>query len=362
MILNSVYNLVIDSVEYYYSVVRHLPIVFKLLIVLLVVGIFSLFRKKFGRIIAKIVCAIIRKFRREENGEVLLKVEPPSRFLFLIIGLWVAINLIVIEGFWYDTLSHLVRTLVIFSCVWFLLQCAELVSEYLHEKLSNSDSKLSDMMTLMMKNGLKVLVLITGITIIIQEWGYNIGALLTGLGLGGLAFALAAKDTLANLIGSVMIMLDRPFSIGDWIAVANVEGTVEDIGFRSTRVRTFGQALVSIPNAYLTNQPIINWSKMGKRRVNFKLRIKIGISSEEIKSIIARIQNLLTDREGIHQDSITVAFDLLGEGGIELVINFYTETVDGTEYTKVKQEFNLELMDILREVQLETVSTVKTVI
>ena len=97
-----------------------------------------------------------------------------------------------------------------------------------------------------------------------QEWDYRIDGFIAGLGLGGLAFSLAAKDTLSNVFGGLVVILDKPFSIGDWIKTPSVEGTVEDISFRSTKVRTFAQALVTVPNATLANEPVTNWTRMGK--------------------------------------------------------------------------------------------------
>ncbi|MFP3359363.1 mechanosensitive ion channel family protein, partial [Planococcus sp. SIMBA_143] len=110
---------------------------------------------------------------------------------------------------------------------------------------------------------LRLIIVAIGISVIAQEFEYDINGFVAGLGIGGLAFALAAKDALANLFGGIIIITEKPFTIGDWIKTPSVEGTIEDISFRSTKVRTFAQALVTVPNATLSNEAITNWSKMG---------------------------------------------------------------------------------------------------
>ena len=99
----------------------------------------------------------------------------------------------------------------------------------------------------------------------LQEWGYNVSGFLASLGLVGMALALAAKDTAANLFGSLVIFIDKPFKVGEWIKTPDVEGIIETIGIRSTKIRTFAQAQVTVPNATLANSAILNWSRMGKK-------------------------------------------------------------------------------------------------
>ncbi|MFA1822484.1 mechanosensitive ion channel family protein [Virgibacillus oceani] len=125
----------------------------------------------------------------------------------------------------------------------------------------------------MFSRTLRIVIIAISFSIIAQEFGYDVNGFVAGLGIGGLAFALAAKDALANMFGGIIIITKKPFTIGDWVLTPSVEGTVEDISFRSTKVRTFAQALVTVPNATLSNEPITNWSKMGKRQITFNSRL-----------------------------------------------------------------------------------------
>ena len=192
-----------------------------------------------------------------------------------------------------------------------------------------------------------------GTITILSDWGYNIGALLTGLGLGGLAFALAAKDTLANLFGSIMIMIDRPFRMGDWILTPTVEGTVEDIGFRSTKIRTFAQALVSVPNSIVSNEPITNWTRMGKRRITFRLGVKYDTTPEQMRKLVKEIKEMLHLYDEIHPQTIYVYFENFGDSALEIFLYFFTKTTNWMKYLEIKEEVNLRIMKILDEVGVE---------
>ncbi|WP_233713612.1 mechanosensitive ion channel family protein [Lederbergia citri] len=199
-----------------------------------------------------------------------------------------------------------------------------------------------------MSKAIRVIIVAIAITVIAQEFHYDINGFVAGLGLGGLAFALAAKDALANLFGGIIIITEKPFTIGDWISTPSVEGTVEDINFRSTKVRTFTQALVTVPNATLADQPITNWSKMGKRQISFSLKLPLDTSKEKLERTIRRIEELLKAYPGIHPDTIHVTFDKYLVDGYEIFLYFFTKSTEWGEYLKVKEDVNYKILDILK--------------
>ena len=181
----------------------------------------------------------------------------------------------------------------------------------------------------------------------LQKFNYNVAGLVGGLGLGGLAFALAAKDALSNLFGGAVIITEKPFTIGDWILTPSVEGTVETITFRSTKIRTFAQALVTVPNAKLANESITNWSEMGKRRIVFDLSVTYETPKEKLESIIKKIDYMLKSHPEIHQDTIITKFDKYGVNGLDIYIYFFTKTTVWLDFLKIKEEINYKIMDIL---------------
>ena len=142
--------------------------------------------------------------------------------------------------------------------------------------------------------------------IVITTLGIKLDGLIAGLGLGGVILTLAAQDTAKNLFAGLTLFLDKPFVVGDWIQVDTFEGTVEDITFRTTRIRTFENSLVNIPNAIISNTSIINWSKMEKRRYKTNLCVEIDTSLEKLEKFKTRIEDMLQARDAIYDDSIVV--------------------------------------------------------
>ena len=186
-------------------------------------------------------------------------------------------------------------------------------------------------------------------SIIAQEWGYDVNGFVAGLGIGGLAFALAAQDSLSNFFGGIVIILDKPFSIGDWILTPNVEGTVEDINFRSTKVRTFAHALVTVPNATLAKNPITNWSKMGRRRITFNLGVTYTTPKEKLAKCVAGIETMLRTHEEIHPETIFVTFDSFNSSSLHIFIYCFTNTTAWGEFLKVKENVNFKILEILEQ-------------
>ncbi|WP_418790289.1 mechanosensitive ion channel family protein [Phosphitispora sp. TUW77] len=193
----------------------------------------------------------------------------------------------------------------------------------------------------------KVVIIALAMTIVVQEWDYDINSFIAGLGLGGLAFALAAKDTLSNIFGGIVIITDKPFSIGDWIHTPSVEGIVEDINFRSTKIRTFAQAQVTIPNATLANEPVTNWSRMGIRRITFKLGVAYSTPRAKLEICVQKIRSMLECHPEIYKDFILARFDSFNDSSLDIFLYFFTNTTDWAEYLKVKEDINFKIMEIL---------------
>ena len=144
--------------------------------------------------------------------------------------------------------------------------------------------------------------------IALQNLGYSVASLLAGIGNGAAELALAAKDTLANLFGSMVIFVDKPFAIGDWVKVGAIEGTVEEVSLRVTRVRTFERSLITIPNQDLTTKPIENFSRMEKRRVKFEISLTYDTPIEKLEAGIVRIRELIAAEDGLHDTPQYVFF------------------------------------------------------
>jgi MscS family membrane protein len=199
---------------------------------------------------------------------------------------------------------------------------------------------------------LGIVVIVIGGMVVVQEWDFDITGIVTGLGLGGLAFALAAKDTLSNIFGLLMIITDKPFKIGDWIKTPHVEGTVEDIGFRSVKVRTFAQALVSVPNSIIANNTITNWSRMGKRRIKFNAAFTYSSTKEQLDAFTQKAERYLRNHNDIDQGTIFVKFSGFNDSSLDVFFYFFTKTTNWGEFLTVQHEVKLEIAKIAEGLNL----------
>jgi len=197
---------------------------------------------------------------------------------------------------------------------------------------------------------LRVSVIITALLIILQTLGYSISGVLAFGGIGGMAVAFAAKDLLANFFGGMMVYLDKPFRIGDWVRSPDrsIEGTVEHIGWRLTCIRTFDQRPLYIPNAMFTTVVLENPSRMLNRRINEKIGIRYE-DWQKMPGIVAEVKQMLIDHEELETDSRTliVNFDSYGASHLEFFIYTFTKTTQWVRYHEIKQDVLMKIMAIV---------------
>lgn len=173
----------------------------------------------------------------------------------------------------------------------------------------------------------------------------NVPTLIAGLGFGGVAVAFAAKESLENLLASFMIMVDKPFTIGDHIRIGNVEGKAEKIGFRSTRIRTFDKTLISLPNKNLIGDSLENFSERGMARVKLKINASYGLSQTSIKTIIAEIKNFI-NRDEHTSDDAHAYLENFG-GSLELAVSYYIRVPAPVPLEDIKQKINFGIYEIM---------------
>ena len=326
--------------------------IFKLVSALVIILLFLTLRQLFVKVVVRMLKKLTARTKTVLDDLIVDALEIPVRFLFVVLGIWIASKVLSLPEDAQEFIYRMIHSLIAFSLFWAAYRSADVINSFLKEITDKTDTKLDDMLVPFLHSGLKVIVIISGTVTILQQWVENIGGLLAGLGLGGLAFALAAKDTAANLFGSITVMVDRPFGIGDWIMTPHVEGTVEGMGFRSTRIRTFAQALVTIPNSVMSNDPITNWSRMGKRRVSFRLGLSYGTTSEQIKECVRCLRELLENHSEVHAQTIYVYFEKFGESSLDILLYFFTKTTVWQKYLEVQEDINFKIMEILEELEI----------
>ena len=245
--------------------------------------------------------------------------------------------------------------------VWFAMRLSDRLCEHWAKLAQNTKTKLDDQAIPILRRTMKVFLVLLGGSLFLQNMGYSVGSILAGLGLGGMALALASKDTLANLFGAIVIFWDRPFEVGDWVDVDGLEGTIEEVGLRTTRIRTFANSLITLPNSKLTTTAVNNWSRMKKRRIKMTIGVTYDTGPEKMKAAVDAIRGIIKNREDIHQDFYLVNFDGFGASSLDIFIYCFTKTTVWAEFLETKEAFMLEIMTELHKLGLSFAFPTQTI-
>ena len=318
-----------------------------------------------------VISVVIRSLRRLAarttmtlDDALINAIGPPVGLGFVIGGLYAAAIILNLPREPVDVRTfsfHILRVLVIVAVTWLLLRLIDAFSDFFSSAAGKTESKLDDQLIPILRKSLKTFVGILAFLFIVQNLGYSVASLLAGLGIGGLAIALAAKDTLSNFFGSLTILIDRPFAAGDWIETGDTEGVVEDVGFRSTRIRTFAKTQVSVPNSVIANSAINNWSRMPIRRIKMVVGVTYESTAEQMQKAVDGIRVILKDHEGVYQDFYLVYFTDFGQSSLDIFVYYFTKTTNWAEYLRVRQDINLRIMGLLESLDMEVAFPSRTV-
>ncbi|WP_411274126.1 mechanosensitive ion channel family protein [Daejeonella sp.] len=230
-----------------------------------------------------------------------------------------------------------------------LLRLIDFVAHIFLYKSSLTDNKSDDQMVPFVKELTKIIAIIFAVFVVLGwVFNLNVATIIAGLGIGGIAVALAAQDTLQNLLGSFTIFADKPFVVGDLIRIDKYEGTIEKVGFRSTLLRTIDKTLVVIPNKKMVDSPLENLSLRISHRMKFNIGLKYDTPSDVMMKIAEEIKIFINSRPLIGEDTI-VTFDTMGESALNIQIQYFIVVADGADYAQIKEEINYQIMKIVAE-------------
>ena len=283
----------------------------------------------------------------------ILAIEKPVG-LIAATGFWfVCVQLLQFDGLFLATMIGLLKASLSISFVWAAYNMTDVVSGYLQRLTSKTETTLDDQLVPLVSKALRVFVMVFGVLLIIQNLGFNVMSLLAGLGLGGLAFALAAKDTAANLFGSVMIFMDRPFNVGDWIKTGGAEGTVEEVGFRSTRIRTFYDSVVSIPNSVIANEKIDNMGLRTARRYMTSLGLAYDTPAEKVEAFIEGAKQIIQKMPQAKKDNFHVNFNEYGACSLNILVQVFFVVPVRPSVLVAIQNLNIALLQLAELLKVE---------
>ena len=326
--------------------------------------LFALFLKKvFAHFFARVIFPLAARTKSQYDDLFLGSLQKPAEFLLIIAGLFVGVQVLQLptDPVNLRRFAHaLLKVVVTFDVAWVFFNLVNLLEAYLEKWVSRTESTLDDHLLPFVRKSLRVFIVGIAALMTIQNLGYSISGLLASLGIGGLAVALAAKDTLSNVFGSLMIILDRPFHIGDWIKAGDIEGTVEEVGFRSTKVRTFAKTLISVPNSVITNLAVDNFSRMPKRRIKLTVGVTYETTPEQMRRAVTAIRELLGSHPAIDQEFFLVNFTDFGASSLDIMVYCFTTTTVWSDYLDARQDLCLRIMEILEGMGLEIAFPTRT--
>lgn len=317
----------------------------------------------FQRLLSKLLTLFVFKFLQKYSkgvgyDKLLVLLKKPMGIFILLVSVYFAFdrltfpsewNLVSIENFGLRLILYRsFQILLIGTITWILLRVIDFFGLVLMYRASLTESKSDDQLVPFLIESIKVIVVILSIFFIFGAvFKLNIASLIAGLGIGGLAIALAAKESLENLLGSFTIFLDKPFVIGDLIQVGTVIGNVEKIGFRSTRIRTVEKSYVTLPNKKLVDGELDNLSLRTQRRAMFNIGLTYETKSESLKAIVSEIQNYIDAHTHTLNGETRVRFHDLNSNSINIMIVYFVDTMEYDVYLNVREEINYKIIEIV---------------
>jgi MscS family membrane protein len=318
--------------------------------VLLAAGIFLVFytlRGMFTKVVLGALRRWVAKSKTTIDDQVVDVLAGPVRLLFVVLGIFFALNAIDLKGMPNEFANKLVRSLIAYVIFWGLYNSIE----PLKQVLKRLEKVLSVEMVSWVVTGTRWALVAVGAATILQMWGIQVAPIIAGLGLFGVAVALGAQDLFKNLIGGLCILIEKRFHNGDWIlAEGVVEGTVEHIGFRSTMVRRFDASPVYVPNQKLSDNAVTNFSNMTYRRINWTINLEYRTTLEQLRTIRDQVELYLTHTPDFVQPpkaSLFVRIDKFGPSSIDLMIYTFTYTKVWGEWLICKENLAYEIKKIV---------------
>ena len=309
-------------------------------------------RRVFFRFVVSSLRTLTKKTKSELDDLVLHAVEKPLEFGFVAVGFYMAGQVLPMSEAVSVTFDQFIRSLIALTLFWVLFRSIDPLSSFMDRGIAMlGSSSMRDTMKGFFVKLAKFVVICMGIAAAFQEWGFNVAALLGSLGLMGMAVALGARDFIANLFAGLTIFLDRMFEKGNWIRTPDVDGIVEDIGFRATKIRQFDKALVTIPNSRLAGEALVNFSRRTNRRIYWTIGVEYRTTRDQLRMIVQDILEYLKSHQDFETDPARtktfVFVDAFDASSINIMLYCFTKTTDWGEWLACKERLAYKVKDIV---------------
>ncbi len=318
-----------------------------IIVSLVIFLLFYLLRRLIARFILNRLSRIVSKTSNQIDDAVIEVLDGPLKFLPVVLGFFIASSYLDVSDNNQDFLDLLNRSLITIFIFWLLHQLIIPFSFV----IKNFESKISKPLVDWTLKGLKILVIVLGAVAILELWGIRVGPVIAGLGLFGVAVALGAQDLFKNLISGIMILMEKRFTVGDVILVSGeVEGVVEQIGFRSTLVRRFDSTPVMVPNYKFAEQSVTNYTRRHHRRIRWLIGLEYRTTIDQLKKIRDEINSLIENDDNFAKNqnaSFYVRIDSFSDSSIDMLVQTFTVTNDWAEFLKIKETLAVKIIEIV---------------
>lgn len=325
-------------------------LVFSLLVL---IGAYTLRRFVVEQIL-RILSHLASKTKSQVDDLFLEAVRAPSRAAFMIFAIWWVAIVLPIEAFprIIKIFNVFIRISIIVLIAWTAVRSVKVLTYLIRNSMTLKDRIIDERLMPFIEQILKILLILIGFVMILQEFGYDPSGLVAGLGLGGLAFALAAQDTLSNFFGSMMILTDKPFMVGDYIEFEGIEGTVEVIGFRSTLVRQMDRTLVQIPNSKLATNPVRNFSKRESRRILFTIGITYECTPAMLQAAIKAVYDIVKADSDVTSDEPEVRFSNFNNSSLDIMVHCYVVNRSWSAWLAAQERMMLAIYERFQQLEI----------
>ena len=255
---------------------------------------------------------------------------------------------------WAEYIPDVLQFLLVISIVVWAFRLVNLVYDVVRflDKDDDLDGTEKTLISAL-ESVLRFIIIFVGAIFIADALGFELTSLLAGLGISGLAFALAAKDSISNFFGAITVLLDRPFKVGDWVIIGTSEGEVIEINLRTTLVRTSLDTIITIPNANLVNIPVENWGKRRWRRWQSMVHLDINSDPEKVESFCQRTLDLIHNHEATtKEDSSWCSINTISAQSIDIELNLYWDVDSSIAERKARESLIIDLMELAKELEL----------
>lgn len=273
------------------------------------------------------------------------KIRTPAMVCAAVVGLYFACVVVVEEKESIKILNRAAAVVFWLGAFWLILNIFDVFFMRMETAFGGKSASAASLINFLRKV-VKSIITIIALLSILDNIGANVNAILASLGIGGMALAFASQDTIANFFGSVSIIIDRPFIVGDWIQTLSYEGNVEAIGFRSTRIRTFTKTLVTIPNSVLAKSSVENFSRMPMRKAVEVIGFTYDATADQLEAVIPEIKAAVLATDGVDKNSVSVRFAGFGDSSLNIRLVYYTKKINYDFHMDVRAKIDFAIMRI----------------